>query len=133
MAASQPVYRTPRYLKICQALASPNLKISFLIPKMASLFSTMSLDRITVDEAEQLLQLPRSLGQDPADGKEIVSSNAETKDGKNIGGPRADWECDWFATMMEKSRGDKVTAGEVAVMREDLEVYSLPGRQPSRR
>ena len=37
-------------------------------PKMASLFKTMTLDRITVDDAEQLLQLPRSLGQDPVDG-----------------------------------------------------------------
>ena len=44
-------------------------------PKMSSLFKTMSLDRITVDDAEQLLQLPRSLGQDPVDGKEIVASN----------------------------------------------------------
>jgi DNA topoisomerase-1 len=44
-------------------------------PRMSSLFSTMALDRITVDEAKQLLQLPRSLGQDPADGKEIVANN----------------------------------------------------------
>jgi DNA topoisomerase-1 len=44
-------------------------------PKMSSLFSTMSLDQITVDDAEKLLQLPRSLGQDPADGKEIVANN----------------------------------------------------------
>ena len=44
-------------------------------PRMSSLFSTMSLDRITLDEAKQLLQLPRSLGQDPADGKEIVANN----------------------------------------------------------
>lgn len=44
-------------------------------PKMSSLFQTMSLDRITIDDAEQLLQLPRSLGTDPADGKEIVANN----------------------------------------------------------
>jgi DNA topoisomerase-1 len=44
-------------------------------PKMSSLFQTMTLDRITVEEAEQLLRLPRSLGQDPADGKEIVANN----------------------------------------------------------
>jgi DNA topoisomerase-1 len=44
-------------------------------PKMSSLFQTMTLDRITVEDAEQLLRLPRSLGQDPADGKEIVASN----------------------------------------------------------
>ncbi len=70
-----------------------------------------------------------------ADGKEIVSSNAELegKEGKNIGGPRTDWECDWFAAMMDKSRGDKVTADEVAVMRADLEAYSAPKRRPTRR
>lgn len=44
-------------------------------PKMSSLFQTMSLDRITIDDAEKLLQLPRSLGQDPVDGKEIVANN----------------------------------------------------------
>ncbi|HSJ91617.1 MAG TPA: DNA topoisomerase, partial [Ilumatobacter sp.] len=44
-------------------------------PKMSSLFRTMSLDRITMDDAEKLLQLPRSLGQDPVDGKEIVANN----------------------------------------------------------
>jgi DNA topoisomerase-1 len=44
-------------------------------PKMASLFKTMTLDRITVEDAERLLQLPRSLGNDPVDGKEIVASN----------------------------------------------------------
>ncbi|HWM22788.1 MAG TPA: type I DNA topoisomerase [Ilumatobacteraceae bacterium] len=44
-------------------------------PKMASLFKTMVLERLTVDEAETLLQLPRSLGADPSDGQEIVASN----------------------------------------------------------
>jgi DNA topoisomerase-1 len=44
-------------------------------PKMSSLFQTMSLDRITMEDAEQLLQLPRSLGEDPVDGKEIVANN----------------------------------------------------------
>ena len=37
-------------------------------PKMASLFKTMILERITMDEAEALLTLPRTLGIDPADG-----------------------------------------------------------------
>jgi DNA topoisomerase I len=44
-------------------------------PKMASLFKTMVLERITLDEAKELLQLPRMLGVDPADGHEIVASN----------------------------------------------------------
>ena len=44
-------------------------------PKMSSLFSSMSLEHITMDDAEKLLQLPRSLGDDPADGVEIVANN----------------------------------------------------------
>jgi DNA topoisomerase-1 len=35
----------------------------------------MVLERITVDEAEALLQLPRSLGIDPSDSQEIIASN----------------------------------------------------------
>jgi DNA topoisomerase-1 len=44
-------------------------------PKMASLFKTMTLERITVDDAEALLQLPRTLGVDPNDGVEIIANN----------------------------------------------------------
>ncbi len=42
---------------------------------MSSLFKTMSLERITMDEAEALLSLPRTLGVDPADGEPIVADN----------------------------------------------------------
>ena len=44
-------------------------------PKMSSLFKTMALERITMDEAAALLRLPRTLGVDPADGQEIVANN----------------------------------------------------------
>jgi DNA topoisomerase-1 len=44
-------------------------------PKMASLFKTMTLERITVDDAEALLQLPRTVGTDPSDGVEIIANN----------------------------------------------------------
>ncbi len=44
-------------------------------PKMSSLFATMALERITFEEAEQLLRLPRTLGDDPADGEPIVANN----------------------------------------------------------
>ncbi|HSM65530.1 MAG TPA: type I DNA topoisomerase, partial [Ilumatobacteraceae bacterium] len=44
-------------------------------PKMSSLFKTMVLERITMDEAEALLQLPRHLGDDPADGVPIYANN----------------------------------------------------------
>ncbi len=44
-------------------------------PKTASLFQTMTLDRITLDEALELLGLPRTVGVDPADGVEITVHN----------------------------------------------------------
>ena len=44
-------------------------------PKMSSLFKTMILERMTMDEAEALLQLPRQLGDDPTDGVAILANN----------------------------------------------------------
>jgi len=44
-------------------------------PKMSSLFKTMVLERITLDEASALLSLPRALGADPSDGVAIVANN----------------------------------------------------------
>jgi DNA topoisomerase-1 len=44
-------------------------------PKTASLFKTMSLERVTFDEALQLLSLPRVVGVDPADGLEVLAQN----------------------------------------------------------
>ena len=60
-------------------------------PKMSSLFKTMVLERMTMDEAEALLQLPRHLGDDPADGVAIMAANGrygpyvqKDKDYRNI-------------------------------------------------
>ena len=44
-------------------------------PKSASLFRTMTLDRVTLEDALQLLTLPRSVGLDPTDGEEITVQN----------------------------------------------------------
>ena len=44
-------------------------------PKMSSLFKTMTLERLTIEDAKALLSLPRNLGTDPADGVEIVANN----------------------------------------------------------
>ncbi|MBM45889.1 MAG: hypothetical protein CL458_06485 [Acidimicrobiaceae bacterium] len=44
-------------------------------PKTASLFQTMTLERITLEEALELLSLPRTVGTDPADGIEITVQN----------------------------------------------------------
>jgi DNA topoisomerase-1 len=44
-------------------------------PPTASLFKSMSLDTVTLEEALRLLSLPRVVGVDPADGQEIVALN----------------------------------------------------------
>ena len=44
-------------------------------PRTGSLFSDMSLDTITLDDALRLLSLPREVGADPADGVVITAQN----------------------------------------------------------
>ena len=46
---------------------------SKLKPRTASLFQSMSLDTVTIDDALRLLTLPRILGE--VDGEEVVASN----------------------------------------------------------
>jgi DNA topoisomerase-1 len=44
-------------------------------PKTSSLFSDMRMEEVTLDQAVQLLTIPRVLGVDPNDGREIVAHN----------------------------------------------------------
>ncbi|WP_026459868.1 type I DNA topoisomerase [Schaalia suimastitidis] len=44
-------------------------------PRTASLFQTMSLSDVTLEQALQLLSLPRELGADPATGEVITAQN----------------------------------------------------------
>ena len=44
-------------------------------PRTASLFKTMTLDTVALDDALRLLSLPRVVGTDPADGVEITAQN----------------------------------------------------------
>jgi DNA topoisomerase I len=87
-----PVFaKSGRYGPYVQWGTPDNLPRGLEKPKMASLFKTMDLERITVDDAEALLQLPRTLGVDPADGVAIMANNGrygpyvqKDKDYRNI-------------------------------------------------
>jgi len=71
-----PVFaKNGRYGPYVQWGAPDNLPPGLEKPKMASLFKTMVFERVTVDEAKELLQLPRTLGADPADGETIIANN----------------------------------------------------------
>jgi DNA topoisomerase-1 len=71
-----PVFaKSGRYGPYVQWGAPDNLPPGLEKPKMASLLSTMTLEHVTVDDAEQLLSLPRVVGDDPADGEPITAQN----------------------------------------------------------
>jgi len=44
-------------------------------PKMSSLFQTMSLSTLTLDDALKVLRLPRIVGAHPEDGAEVIAAN----------------------------------------------------------
>ena len=71
-----PVYaKNGRYGPYVQWGNADILPPGFEKPKMSSLFQTMVLERLTLEEAESLLALPRTLGVDPADDEPIIAAN----------------------------------------------------------
>ncbi len=87
-----PVFaKNGRYGPYVQWGTPDNLPPGLDKPKMASLFKTMTLERVGVADAADLLKLPRTLGTDPSDGASIVANNGrygpyvqKDKDFRNI-------------------------------------------------
>ena len=89
-----PVFaKNGRYGPYVQWGAPDNLPPGLEKPKMSSLFKTMVFERVTLAEAIELLQLPRTVGADPVDGELILANNGrygpyvqKGKDYRNIDG-----------------------------------------------
>jgi DNA topoisomerase-1 len=98
-------------------------------PKTASLFSTMSLESVTIDDAKMLLSLPRTVGEHP-DGGAVLAQNGRY-------GPYLTWgketrsledEAQIFSVDLgravallaePKQRGRRAAAGPLADLGED--------------
>ncbi len=71
-----PVFaKSGRYGPYVQWGAPDNLPPGLEKPRMASLFKTMTLERLSMKDATDLLQLPRTVGIDPVDGVAIMANN----------------------------------------------------------
>jgi DNA topoisomerase-1 len=124
----QPIFlKAGRYGPYVQVgeLSNPKDK-----PKTASLFSTMSPETLTLEDAVKLLSLPRSLGNHPDDGEPILAQNGRY-------GPYLTWgketrslesEDEIFSVDLEralallaqpKQRGRRAAAGPLKELGED--------------
>jgi len=83
-------------------------------PRTASLFKSMSLDSITLDDALRLLSLPRVVGTDPESGTEITAQNGR------------------YGPYLKKGTDSRTLASEEALftttLDEALAIYAQPKR-----
>ncbi|MEO6125422.1 MAG: type I DNA topoisomerase [Ilumatobacteraceae bacterium] len=108
-----PVFaKSGRYGPYVQWGAADNLPPGLEKPKMASLFKTMTLERVTVADATDLLKLPRTVGVDPADGVEILANNGR------------------YGPYVQKGKDYRNIASEEQLLEitlpQALEIFSLP-------
>jgi DNA topoisomerase-1 len=122
--AGYPVYaKNGRYGPYVQWGDHDDPPPGFDKPKMSSLFSTMVLERITIDEAEQLLSLPRTLGEDPADGVPILAANGRY-------GPYVQKDKD-YRNIDSEERLLTITLDEALQIFSQPKVYRRGGRNPA--
>ena len=108
-----PVFaKSGRYGPYVQWGAPDNLPPGLEKPKMASLFKTMTLERVTVDDATDLLKLPRTIGVDPSDGVEILANNGR------------------YGPYVQKGKDYRNIASEEQLLQitlpQALEIFSMP-------
>jgi len=81
-------------------------------PRTGSLFASMSLETVTLEQALQLLTLPRVVGKDPATGEEITAQNGR------------------YGPYLKKGTDSRSLAGEEALftvtLEEALALYAQP-------
>lgn len=83
-------------------------------PRTASLFRSMTLDAVTLEDALRLLSLPRVVGVDPATGEEITAQNGR------------------YGPYLKKGTDSRTLAGEEQLfditLDEALAIYAQPKR-----
>lgn len=83
-------------------------------PRTASLFKTMSLQTVTIDDALKLLSLPRVVGADPESGTEITAQNGR------------------YGPYLKKGTDSRTLASEdllfTVTLEEALAIYAQPKR-----
>ena len=94
---------------------TPKVKGKAPKPRTASLFSTMSLDTVTYDDALKLFSLPRVVGTDPNTNEEITAQN----------GP--------YGPYLRRGKDSRQLASEdqifTCTLDEALELYAQPKRR----
>ncbi|MFD4673843.1 type I DNA topoisomerase [Lentzea sp. NPDC058450] len=84
-------------------------------PRTGSLFKSMSLDTITIDDALKLLSLPRVVGKDPETGAEITAQNGR------------------YGPYLKKGTDSRSLTDEAQIfsvtMEEALKIYSEPKKR----
>jgi DNA topoisomerase-1 len=86
---------------------------------MSSLFQTMVFEKITMDDAEKLLSLPRHVGDDPEDGTPIYANNGRY-------GPYVQKEKD-YRNIDSEDRIFEITLDEALKIYSEPKVYKRGG------